>query len=292
MGIDSILQAFGLIKASYASVPNSFSSEVYRVSLPEKVVFVKVPYSKEKWYREKGWLTFLGGKLAVPQLLGMIEPDENFNGAFLLSAIPGEPVENLTTKLAFEVGVLHATMHSIHSEEYGTFTETGFEAIPNNDWRQFILEAAERFQPYVERSIDEKLAKAAWERIHRDFEALPAPSRPCVVHMDFRLANLLVDADTLTGVIDFESTRFGSPEIDLVKLYRDSLGANEELRMAYEEGYETVRPKIPMDQFIGFFELYDAFNSIGWSVQRGLEKNRGFYGESLARLKKALEKFQ
>ena len=44
-----------------------------------------------------------------------------------------------------------------------------------------------------------------------------------------------------------------------------------------------------MEQYVEFYSLYDAFNSIGWSTQRGLEKNRAFYEESLEILKTQLE---
>ena len=52
---------------------------------------------------------------------------------------------------------------------------------------------------------------------------LPAPDGPRFVHKDFRPANILIDRDKVTGLIDFESVQFGSTEMDFTKLYRDFL---------------------------------------------------------------------
>lgn len=36
---------------------------------------------------------------------------------------------------------------------------------------------------------------------------MPEPDGPCVVHMDFRPGNILINDNKVTGIIDYESQR-------------------------------------------------------------------------------------
>jgi aminoglycoside phosphotransferase (APT) family kinase protein len=72
------------------------------------------------------------------------------------------------------------------------------------------------------------------------------PSRPTIVHGDFRMGNLMVDRDGVSGVLDWELTHIGDPVEDLgwlcVPAWRFTrpdlpaagLGTREELLAAYE----------------------------------------------------------
>jgi aminoglycoside phosphotransferase (APT) family kinase protein len=74
----------------------------------------------------------------------------------------------------------------------------------------------------------------------------PAPARTSLVHGDFRMGNLMVDSDGLTGVLDWELAHVGDPVEDLgwlcVPAWRfqrpdrpaAGLGSREELLDAYE----------------------------------------------------------
>ena len=106
--------------------------------------------------------------------------------------------------------------------------------------------------------------------------------------MDFRPANIIVEGDQVSGIIDFESVRFGSTEIDFTKLYRDFLSFDLSLYQSYQEGYNTIRPLIDLEVVLPFYRFTDAFNSIGWCKRRGIEKNALFLDENLAYLKKVL----
>ena len=116
-------------------------------------------------------------------------------------------------------------------------------------------------------------------------QQLPPNDGPSFIHMDFRPANIIVDGHNVSGMIDFESVRFGSTEIDFTKLYRDFLSYNPTLYKAFQEGYKSIRPLIDLEDVLPFYQFTDAFNSIGWCKRRGIEKNVLFLEENLARLK-------
>lgn len=58
---------------------------------------------------------------------------------------------------------------------------------------------------------------------------------------------------------------------------------------SYEEGYNSIRPMIDLRAVLPFYRFIDAFNSIGWSQRRGLEKNFAFYEVNLRILKEMLQ---
>ncbi len=103
--------------------------------------------------------------------------------------------------------------------------------------------------------------------------------------MDFRPANILIRENQVVGIIDFESVRIGATEIDFTKINRDVLSKDVTLMDAYQQGYTSIRPITNLAQVLPFFQFTDAFNSIGWSERRGLEKHKLFYQENLERLK-------
>ena len=120
-------------------------------------------------------------------------------------------------------------------------------------------------------------------------QQLPPSDGPSFIHMDFRPANIIVLGDNVSGVIDFESVRFGSTEIDFTKLYRDFLSFDYNLYQSYKEGYNTIRPLMDLEVVLPFYQFTDAFNSIGWCKRRGIEKHSSFLTENLAILKRVLQ---
>jgi len=160
MLIEDILGRFNLKVQSTLPVANSFSSEVYRLLLDDgQTVYCKLPFTKEKWHREFKCLNHLLDSVNVPKIINFIEPTETFNGVFLLTALEGHSITTLTPELAKEVGELHAKLHEISYEFYGSYTNEGFEVLPENDWRLFILSTLERFVPFVRQTLSEELYK-------------------------------------------------------------------------------------------------------------------------------------
>lgn len=177
----------------------------------------------------------LKGRVAIPELLDYWTGDEQYPGAFLLSALKGQPLTtNATPQLAYNVGVTHARLHSV------TPPKEGLIAIQNvyPNWSDFLNQLFYSFADLVKAVLDENLYLLSIEKFEQMKGELPPPEGPSFVHMDFRPGNIIVDGDEVSGIIDFESVRFGSTEIDFTKLYRDFLSFDTELFHAYKEGYQ------------------------------------------------------
>ncbi|WP_225983655.1 MULTISPECIES: phosphotransferase family protein [Bacillaceae] len=268
-------------------VEDSFSSNVYKCKLLRgATVFIKIPYTKLKFQRELEAYELLKGRIAIPDMLNCWFGDEKYPGAFLLSELKGQTLTaEASAGAMYEVGAIHASIHSIQLSPKKELTAIQNE-FPN--WSDFLESKFYSFAVDVRDVLDEHLYEQAIEKFEIMKRQLPAPDGPSLVHMDFRPANIIVDDNQVSGIIDFESVRFGSTEIDFTKIYRDILSCDHTLYQAYKEGYKSIRPLIDLDIVLPFYRFTDAFNSIGWCKKRGMEKNAAFLVENLAILKKLL----
>ncbi|WP_215115717.1 phosphotransferase family protein [Exiguobacterium sp. s80] len=285
------IQSFDLDVAEIFSVTDSYSSEVDRLVLRDgRTVFLKRPYTADKWYREHGWLTYLADRVAVPKILAEAPPTPQTTGAFVLEALAGATIETVTPTLATQIGQLHATLHTCTHETYGDFEQNGFTAFTSQDWRVFRNAKMTSFEPAIQQVLPPALYQAAFTELKRRERELPEPSRPVAVHLDFRLGNLLADGGNLTGLIDFETSRFGATEIDFTKLDRDVFQGGSALLNAYQNGYGQIRTPEPIEVYLPYYRLFEALTGIGWCVQRGLAQHQQFFNNNHARLLIELER--
>lgn len=282
-----VIQQFKLNVVSINEVEDSHSSTVYKCNLFNREnIFLKIPYTKLKFQRELEAYEVLKDRVSIPKMLDYWSGDGECPGAFLLSELKGQPLTSMATStIAFQVGVLQAEMHSIRPPVEQVLTGIKNE-FPN--WSNFVERQFYSFAEDVRDILDEQLYKKAIEKFENMKQQLPSPDGPSFVHMDFRPANIIIDNDKVSGIIDFESVRFGSTEVDFTKLYRDFLSYDDVFLNAYKEGYNSIRQLIDLENVLPFYLFTDAFNSIGWCKRRGIEKNALFLGENLSRLKKWL----
>lgn len=285
--LDDILEQFGVQALAIKEVEDSYSSTVYKCELLNgENVYVKIPYTKLKYQRELEAYEILRGNVSIPEMLACWSGNEKCPGAFLLSELKGKPLTpNVSPAVAFQVGELHAAMHNIHPSAKVTPTSIQNE-FPN--WLNFVETQFNSFAEDVREIIDVHLYDQSIEKFNEMKQRLPSPDGPSFLHMDFRPANIIVDGNNVSGMIDFESVRFGSTEVDFTKLYRDFLCLDPNLYQSYQDGYNSIRPLIDLEAVLPFYQFTDAFNSIGWCKRRGAEKNASFLNENLTILKKIL----
>ncbi|MGP4065714.1 phosphotransferase family protein [Oceanobacillus sp. M65] len=284
--LNRILDKFGLQVQSFLEVDDSHSSTVYKCILHNgETVYLKIPFTRLKYQRELEAYIILMGKVSVPELLDYWSGDEDCPGALLLSELQGNPLTpNVTKAAAYRVGELHASVHEIQPPD-------GLKGIENEfvNWSTFIEEKFYSFAEDVEKVLEERLYNIAIKKFEKMKRQLPKPDGPSFIHMDFRPANIIVAENNDAGVIDFESVRFGSTEVDFTKLHRDFLRFDVALYKAYQDGYNSVRPLIELEAVLPFYQFTDAFNSIGWCKRRGIEKNALFLEENIAILKRLVQ---
>ena len=285
--LNRVIQQFNLNVVAIHEVEDSHSSTVVKCCLLNgENVFIKIPFTKLKCKRELEAYEILKDSVSIPKMLDFWSGDEACPGAFLLSELKGQPLtQKLSPTIAFQVGVLHASMHQIPPPAAVPLTGIKNE-FPT--WSNFVERQFYSFAEDVKNVLDENLYSQAIEKFENMKCQLPLPDGPSFIHMDFRPANIIVNGDKVSGVIDFESVRFGSTEIDFTKIYRDFLRFDYNLYQSYQEGYNTIRPLIDLEVVLPFYQFTDAFNSIGWCKRRGIERNASFLEENLLILQNVL----
>lgn len=285
--LEKLIHIFKLDIQHVNTVENSFSSTVYRcVQANGEVVYIKIPFSKVKLFRELEAYRLLENHVSTPKLLNYWTGDEHSTGALPLRESTGVQLSvNSSAKIAFQVGRVHAKMHSIEPQtnQKSTYIENVYL-----EWPQFLIHQFYSFATDAKPLLEEALYNKAIHTFEKMRLQLPEPDGPSFIHMDFRPGNILVTSSEVSSVIDFETVRFGSTEVDFTKIYRDYLSHDLQLYEAYKEGYSSIRPLIDLERVLPFYRFTDAFNSIGWCNRRGLETNIDFYERSLDILKAEL----
>lgn len=281
--IKQVIKTFKLNVLAIEDVPQSFSSEVYKIKLmDQRVVYIKIPYSRLKREREYTVLERLHHELPVPQVLDYWEGNEQSTGAFLLSAINGLPITGkVDAALAYDIGVHQAKMHAIVPNEQD------FKSAVSNEyhqWSEFIEKQFYSFAEDVKEVIDPTLYEQSLKYFDHHQKSLPAPDGPSFIHMDYRPGNILIHENKVAGIIDFESTRIGSTEIDFTKINRDIFMKYPGTLEAFQQGYTSIRPLIDLQLVLPFYRFVDAFNSIGWCKRRGIDQHQDFLQDNVAYL--------
>lgn len=288
--IQEIIGKFKLNVLHIAEVPESFSSEVYKLTLVNQAdVYVKIPFNQDKLFREYEMLEKLTGIIPVPQVLDIWVGDERTAGALLLSAIEGVPCTGVVDRqLAYQIGVYHAKLHNVTMPSYGVHGAEGFRTLEDNNWRLYIKGNFEKWQEPCQEILKPELFAKCVAHFDGVFAALPEPDGPCVVHMDFRPGNILINDNQVVGIIDYESTRGGSSEIDFTKINKYVWEVDPRVKLPYLQGYETIRPLLDLERVLPFYSFYDAFNAVAWCRTRGLEQHKAYLLEGISVLEKSV----
>lgn len=285
--LNQIIEKLTLNVLSIEDVPDSFSSTVYKIKqINQQIVYLKIPYSKVKLVREYEAIEILSDVLPVPRLLGYWEGNDDIPGALLLSAIEGEPVsEKVDEELAFDIDVNHAKLHNVIPQKNNIYK--GISNV-HDRWSTFLETHFYGFAEELKDVIPEDIFNHSIKLFEEQRKSLPQPDGPSFIHMDFRPANIIVQNNKVSGIIDFESARFGSTEMDFTKINRDIFMKNPKTLEAYQKGYKTIRPLIDLEVVLPFYRFTDAFNSLGWCKKRGINKHQQFFNENYVILKSIL----
>lgn len=283
--VGEALAYFDLTPVDLAAVENSFSSTVRIVKLAggERLV-LKIPYVRRKLLREHRALTVLHDDLPVPKVIDVWVPDDDRPGALLLSHLSGAPVQCVTPTLARAMGDLLARLHLHTLDHYGEVVEPAETPLA---WWAMLHRHFEGWKTHCARVLDPALYTEVVKLYEARYAALPEPDGPRWTHFDFRPGNVLAAGSRITGLIDFESARGGSADLDVVWMQSRVWSTAPETKVPFLEAYAAVRPLPPIAATLPFYQLHHAFGGIAWCVRR-TDTDDPFFRENLILLKACL----
>jgi hypothetical protein len=178
--IRQIIDHFHLNVADIDDVPDSHSSEVYRLTLQSgDCMFVKIPFNKDKLFREQAMLRRLKTVIPVPEVLDFWEGNDEIIGALLLAPAAGTHIEGgVNATLAFDIGRVMGLMHNVEMPGYGVEQRGGFKMLPLNDWRKYIKDNFTVQLAAGEDIMDPTMVRDCIDHFERVFCSLPAPDGP------------------------------------------------------------------------------------------------------------------
>ena len=206
----------------------------------------------------------------APEVLHVLEEADGLGEGFLMEWLDGETLgarivrlpelAELRPKLAFECGRIAARIHAIDLEAAGLR-----QALGVTEPAEFIERTWERYRqfPTPQPMID---YAGRWLLDH-----LPEAHELKLVHNDFRNGNLMVNADGIVAVLDWETAHIGDPMRDLGWICTNSWRfGRTELPVGgfghYEDlfaGYESESGIRVDPERVRFWE---AFGSFWWAV--------------------------
>lgn len=181
----------------------------------------------------------------APEVVGELVPEDGLGSGYLMRrveaavdprAILSDPPPALLGDIAREL----ARIHAIPLNQVPP-------AIPASDTGAMVEALAARFESY---GGDRPVMALAlrWLRDH-----VPAPAEPVLLHGDFRIGNLMADAQGLAAVLDWELAHIGDRHQDL------AYGCINSWRFGWID-----RPAFGVGQFGDLFAAYEREN--GFSV--------------------------
>ena len=203
--------------------------------------------------------------VAVPQIVHVLCPSDGLGIGFLMSREPGLALPKRILKdpdlkkarevLAFECGKVLAKIHRIPLEKIPTSLEH-VDEIDINKTMQVKLDNYANSSPVHQLALN-------WLR-----DNLPVPREKTLVHGDFRNGNILVDANGITAILDWELAHIGNPVEDLGYLCGNvwrfgnhdqpvgGFGQYDDLL----DGYRAVAGWAPEVEEVRHWEIYCAMN--------------------------------
>ena len=146
--------------------------------------------------------------VSAPEIVVELEDDDGIGSGFVMRALPGTPdpkailAMDEPERLLSECAAQLARIHSMGRSDVPS-------DVPVMDYREAIAELKDRFQ---EAGGDRPILALGLRWLA---DNCPEPVEPVLNHGDYRLGNLLVQDDGLTGVLDWELAHFGDWHEDL-----------------------------------------------------------------------------
>lgn len=260
----------GLPNARFTSIDHedALVAAVFKIEQDSSAdLILKVCTRGSDALREAYFLNRFAGKLPVPRLCQLIEPEDDVPAAVLMEYVPGTLLKKdlVTDAIVYAIGELLACIHLERTESYGDLIEP---ATLNQDARLgFTMKFQEGLQE-CEGHLSKALLASCQHHFDRDIDLALSSDGPCIIHRDFRPGNLIVNGEKIAGIIDWSSGRSGFAEEDFCPLEFGEWP--KRCKTAFLKGYASVRKVPDYKTIMPLLSLSRAIGVVGFTIKRGL----------------------
>ena len=259
-------------KFTFIDHEDAMVAAVFKISQPGSPdLILKVCSRKGDFLRESYFLSRFAGKIPVPKIIQLIEPEAGLDAAVLMECVQGDLLksETVTKALASEIGSLLARIHLEHAEGYGDLTDPShLSSDPRIPFTMKFEEGLEECKGH----LPESLLETCRRHFDKDIDLLLSADGPCVIHRDFRPGNIIASDGKVRGIIDWSSGRGGFAEDDFCPLEFGEWP--EGCKSSFLEGYASIRKVPDYKPMMPLLRLSRAVAAVGFTVKRGTWESR------------------
>lgn len=258
--IESIFGKFGIEIKEIKSATNSFNSNVYIITSPDNKRYVlKFCNNEKKMLNESKYMKYLKHYLPVSDVVGTGEYDERYyiiQSFFEGSNKYDEDANQLSDEQVKNIGILLGKLHSCELLEENT-----------NSWITYLNgcldKAVETLEKVFGNENNNKISKFLSNYINNN---ITNDYKNSILHMDFRIGNVMFGNNGEIGLIDLESMKNGEYVFDFVKVNRLF---NDDKFLKFMEGYNTIRSvENNFNERLKFYSLFDSYTSLWWCANK------------------------
>ncbi len=245
----------GLKITKIKKVDNSYSSNVYIIFDNNTKYILKITKNEKKRLNEKKYYNYLYDYVKTSKVLySGIYNDKQYN---IISYLEGkniydEECNNLKEEEILNIGKL---LGKIHNCKVIDKNSDSWIIYLKDCLNKTHLELNGLFGKYDNDYINNFLNKYIEKRIINNY-------KNCLLHMDFRVGNVIIDENMNPGIIDLESMKNGEYVFDFVKINRIFNKKNFNI---FLKGYKSE--KEIEDHFsdkLKFYSFFDSYTSLYW----------------------------
>lgn len=258
--VKEIFSEFGIVIKEIEGASNSFNSNVYIItSIDGKKYVLKFCNNKDKMFNESKYMKYLRSYIPVSDVIGTGVYDERYyiiQSFFEGSNKFDEEANELNDEEVKNIGILLGKLHSCELLE----NTTGSWVKYLNGCLDKTVEGLEKvFGSMDNDRISMFLRDYINENIAKDYKV-------SILHMDFRIGNIIFGDNDEIGLIDLESMKNGEYVFDFVKMKRLF---NDDKFLKFMEGYNSVRLVFNnFNERLSFYSLFDSYTSLWWCINK------------------------
>ncbi len=258
--IESIFDKHKIKIKEIINATNSFNSNVYIIiSNDNKKYILKFCNNENKMLNESKYMEYLKKYIPVSEVIGIGKHNEKYY--IIQSFLEGinkydEEANKLSDEQVKNIGILLAKLHSCNLLEED-----------NNSWITYLNDCLDKTVETLEKTLgkenNNKITKFLHNYINNNINNNYKNS---ILHMDFRIGNLIFNDNDEIKLIDLESMKNGEYVFDFVKMNRL---LNNNKFSKFMEGYNTIKPvEDNFEERLNFYSLFDSYTSLWWCIKK------------------------
>ena len=263
------------------SATNSFNSNVYIItSINGEKYVLKFCNNEKKMIIESKYMNYLKSYLPVSDVIETGVCDEKYyiiQSFFEGDNIYDEKANELNDDQIRNIGILLAKLHSCDLLDEAS-----------DAWLKYLNGCLDKTVDKLEKIFGKEKNQKISDFLRKYIkQSLENNYKNSILHMDFRIGNLIFEKENKIGLIDLESMKNGEYVFDFVKMNRLF---NKEKFKIFLSGYDSVKTRENnFEERLNFYSLFDSYTSLWWCVSRN-QLDTDFYKLNYNIVIKYLEK--